>query len=195
MIPANLDAQQTPGLSQWTPGLSAKSHRACVIHLHGKTETPGSHHGRAPRCHFHVRPTRKGTFPHLFCPQDHSKHQTQCEPPYVESSCPGACLGAGKAIGKTVAPQHAVHRVGPWAVHHALAQAVGCWAGARGLAATSGGLRECEPGMCAIIKQHLETVAFHCHLRCAQEQTLSWVVVTFLPASDKPPSPSICGRL
>lgn len=116
--------------------------------------------------------------------------------------------GAAKTTGKTAGPQHAVQRGGPWAVHQVSAQALGCWAGAHGLAATRGALRECvvegpfssrgevlEPGLCAIIKQQLETVAFHCHLRCAQEQTLSWVVVTFLPASDKPSSPSRCGRL
>ena len=133
-------------------------------------------------------------------------NQSQCEPPHTDSSCPGACPGPGKTTGKTVAPQHAIQRVGPWAFHQASVQAMGCWAGVHELAATRGaqGARGggpfllgevLEAGLCAIIKQQLETVAFHCHLRCTQEQTLSWVVVTFLPASDKPPSPSRCGRL
>lgn len=34
--------------------------------------------------------------------------------------------GAAKTTGKTVGPQHAVQRVGPWAVHQASAQALGC---------------------------------------------------------------------
>ena len=68
-------------------------------------------------------------------------NQSQCEPPHTDSSCPGAFPGPGKTTGKTVAPQHAIQRVGPWAFHQASVQAMGCWAGVHELAATRG-LRE-----------------------------------------------------